>query len=131
MQQQETARTSNFSRNHYCLQEVGLTRQQILAHFREVRVRSGLDQLLRWLTGMFEYWDDPDCMFRARRTCCRSSLGRFGEFWEDLCTWALMWAYNRVSLEGRRLFELEQTQVWMTVEDFLCLYRADRPGGAA
>jgi hypothetical protein len=27
-----------------------------------------LDQLLRWLTGVFEYWDDPECMFRARLT---------------------------------------------------------------
>jgi hypothetical protein len=27
-----------------------------------------LDRLLRRLTGVFEYWDDPDCMFRARLT---------------------------------------------------------------
>jgi hypothetical protein len=89
------------------------------------------DQLLRWLTGVFEYWGDLDCVLRARLTRHRSSLGRFGEFCENLYTWALMWAYNQVSLEGRRLLELERTRVWMKVEEFLCHCRADRTGGAA
>lgn len=180
-----------------------------------------LDRLLRRLTGVFEYWDDPDCMFRARLTRAtrplqvrggtvpegakvlelhfwnehmprippegismaqaarghrmllrslreigrripvedrytgvqavggatvlvvaggtssaeklferlgfrltpyRSPLGRFGEFWENLYTWALMWAYNQVSLQGRRLLRLERTEVWMSVEDFVERY---------
>jgi hypothetical protein len=194
-----------------------------------ILIRS-LDQLLRSLTGVFEYWDDPDCMFRARLaraprplrvpggtvpegakvlelhfwnehmprippegttfslaargyrmliqslrevgrqipvepryagvqavggatvlvvaggtssaeklferlgfrlTPYRSPLGRFGEFWENLYTWALMWAYNQVSLKGRHLLQLERTEVWMSIEDFLERYGTRQPGQAA
>jgi hypothetical protein len=189
-----------------------------------------LDQLLRKLTGVFVYWDDPDCMFRARLTRAtrpllvpggtvpqgarvlelhfwnehmpsippegvtlaqaarghrmlirslreiggripvedryagveavggatvlvvaggtssaeklferlgfrltpyRSPLGRFGEFWENLYTWALMWAYNQVSLENRHLLQLERTEVWMSAEGFVARYNTHRSGEAA
>lgn len=49
----------------------------------------------------------------------RSPLGRFGEFWENVYTWLLMWAYNPTSLKHRRLLGSRRTEVWMTRERFL------------
>jgi hypothetical protein len=54
----------------------------------------------------------------------RHPLGRFGEFWENLYTWALMWAYNAVSLRQRRLIALRRTEVWMAPGVFLRKYGA-------
>jgi hypothetical protein len=62
-----------------------------------------------------------------RLTPYRSPLGLFGEFWENAYTWALMWAYNRASLKGRRLLELERTEIWMSVTDFLERYGGPEP----
>ena len=47
-----------------------------------------------------------------------SPLGRFGEFWENFYTWALMWAYNAVSLRQRQLLALSRTESWITASDF-------------
>ena len=52
----------------------------------------------------------------------RHPLGRFGEFWENLYTWALMWAYNAVSLRQRCLIALRRTEVWMAPGVFLRKY---------
>lgn len=52
----------------------------------------------------------------------RNPLGRFGEFWENLYTWALMWAYNPASLRGRSLFRLRRAEMWMPVEAFTRRY---------
>ena len=48
----------------------------------------------------------------------RSPLGRFGQFWENVYTWSLMWAYNAVSLRQRKLLALERTESWITAVDF-------------
>ena len=53
---------------------------------------------------------------------CRSPLGRFGQFWENVYTWSLMWAYNAVSLRQRKLLALERTESWITARDFLQRY---------
>ncbi|RME80039.1 MAG: hypothetical protein D6775_17100 [Caldilineae bacterium] len=52
----------------------------------------------------------------------RHPLGRFGEFWENLYAWALMWAYNPASLRHRTLWGLSRMEVWMRMEDFLQRY---------
>ena len=52
----------------------------------------------------------------------QSPLGRFGEFWENLYTWGLMWAFNVVSLEQRHLLKLHRTGVWMSADAFLRRY---------
>jgi hypothetical protein len=49
-------------------------------------------------------------------------LGRFGEFWENLYTWWLMWAYNAASLRHRRLLRLCRTEFWMSARAFLERY---------
>ena len=52
----------------------------------------------------------------------QSPLGRFGEFWENFYTWALMWAYNAVSLRQRQLLALDRTESWITSGEFLRRY---------
>jgi hypothetical protein len=42
-----------------------------------------------------------------------------------------MWAYNQASLKGRRLLELERTEIWMAVEDFLERYGEPEPSALA
>ncbi len=49
-------------------------------------------------------------------------LGRFGEFWENLFTWALMWTYNPASLRGRQPDRLRRSEFWMTRQSFLERY---------
>lgn len=56
----------------------------------------------------------------------RSSLGRFGEFWENFYTWALMWAYNDFSLRQRHLVALHRTESWIAADEFLRRYGAEK-----
>jgi hypothetical protein len=49
-------------------------------------------------------------------------LGCFGEFWENLYTWWIMWAYNPVTLRHRRLIHLHRSEIWMSIEEFLSRY---------
>jgi hypothetical protein len=51
-----------------------------------------------------------------------SPLGRFGEFWENLFSWWIMWTYNPASLRQRRFTRLQRTEVWMTMTAFLGRY---------
>jgi len=48
--------------------------------------------------------------------------GRFGEFWENLFSWWLMWAYNPLSLQSRQFWHLQRTEIWMTAADFIRRY---------
>ncbi|MCX7671618.1 MAG: hypothetical protein N2439_16305 [Anaerolineae bacterium] len=52
----------------------------------------------------------------------RHPLGRFGEFWENLYTWGIMWAFNAPTLAGRRLLGLRRSEVWMTTTELLRRY---------
>jgi len=58
----------------------------------------------------------------------RNRLGRFGEFWENLYTWALMWAFNAVTLRRRQLLRLRRTEVWMSATEFLRRYNKESEG---
>jgi hypothetical protein len=48
-----------------------------------------------------------------------SSLGRFGEFWDNLYSGLLIWAYNPNSLPYHRLLSLSRTEFWIAKEEFL------------
>ena len=48
--------------------------------------------------------------------------GRFGEFWDNLYAWWLMWAFNPVSLRSRRFSGLQRVEIWMPAEEFLSRY---------
>jgi hypothetical protein len=49
-------------------------------------------------------------------------LGAFGDFWENLYSWWLMWAYNAASLRDRHLLGLHRTELWMSTAAFLARY---------
>ena len=49
-------------------------------------------------------------------------FGRFGEFWENLFSWWLMWTYNDASLNSRELLRLQRTEIWITKDDFIRRY---------
>ena len=48
-----------------------------------------------------------------------SPSGRFGEFWANLFSWWLMWAFNDVSLDTRDFKKMERTEAWFKAEDFI------------
>lgn len=52
----------------------------------------------------------------------KNPLGRFGEFWENFFSWALMWTYNPSSLRTRKLFGQQRAEFWMPTQDFLAWY---------
>ena len=49
-------------------------------------------------------------------------LGRFGEFWENLFSWWLMYAYNTASMDTRKFWQLERTEIWMDRNEFIRRY---------
>jgi hypothetical protein len=49
----------------------------------------------------------------------RSPLGRFGEFWENLYTWTLMWTFNPGSLQQRSFLELQRSEFWMAADEYI------------
>lgn len=52
----------------------------------------------------------------------RNPLGRFGEFWENFYTWAIMWTFNQASLRQRHLLQWRRSEIWMSREEFLRRY---------
>jgi YkoP domain len=49
----------------------------------------------------------------------RNPLGRFGRFWENAYTWAIMWTYNPASLRLRRFRQMRRDEFWMTRSKFV------------
>jgi hypothetical protein len=49
-------------------------------------------------------------------------LGWFGEFWENLFSWWLMWTYNDASLCSREFLRLQRTEIWMSADEFIRRY---------
>jgi len=54
-----------------------------------------------------------------------SPLGKFGEFWENLFSWWLMYAYNTASMDSRKFWQLERTEIWMDSDEFIRRYGKD------
>ena len=50
---------------------------------------------------------------RANRA---GKLRRFGDFWENLYTWGLIWTFNPGSLKAKQFFRLERGQLWISRE---------------
>lgn len=51
-----------------------------------------------------------------------SPLGKFGEFWENLFSWWLMYAYNTASMDTRKFWQLERTETWIDRDEFIRRY---------
>jgi hypothetical protein len=60
----------------------------------------------------------------------RHPLGAFGEFWENLYTWALIRTYNEVTLQRRRLMRLKRRELWMSPETLVRVH-GEKGWGAA
>ena len=55
----------------------------------------------------------------------RGRLRRFGEFWENVYSWGLMWAFNPGSLRRKGLLRLERCQLWISRQVLLQKYGRD------
>jgi len=51
-----------------------------------------------------------------------SSWGNFGNFWENFYALALIWAYNPASVQGRKIWDLKRTEMWMAFDEFMSRY---------
>jgi hypothetical protein len=60
----------------------------------------------------------------------RPPLGRFGEFWEYVYAWALVWAYNPGGLGSLRFSRFQRSEIWMLKEELLRRFLAASPGKA-
>jgi hypothetical protein len=47
---------------------------------------------------------------------------RFTHFWENIFSWALMWAFNPGSLRGKRFLRLQRYRLWMSRRTLLQRY---------
>jgi len=47
---------------------------------------------------------------------------RFTHFWENIFSWALMWAFNPASLRGKRFLRLQRYRLWMSRRTLLQRY---------
>jgi len=52
----------------------------------------------------------------------RRKAGAFGEFWENVYTWWLLWTYNPVSATYRRMRDMQRTEFWMSREGFVARF---------
>jgi hypothetical protein len=57
---------------------------------------------------------------------CKSRLGRFGRFWENLYSWLLLWTYNPNSLHSYSFRRLRRMEFWASRQEFLS--RINLPG---
>jgi hypothetical protein len=48
--------------------------------------------------------------------------GRFGHFWENIYSWALMWTFNAGSLRRKQFLRLQRYQLWISRQALLQRY---------
>lgn len=57
----------------------------------------------------------------------RGLLGRFGEFWENVYSWWLMWTFNATSLRSREFLRVRRSEMWISRQEFLRRFGAAGP----
>lgn len=57
--------------------------------------------------------------------------GRFGEFWQNLFSYGLMYTFQPASFRHRHLFKVQRTEMWTTLGKFLSLYGKEEPRPSA
>ena len=55
----------------------------------------------------------------------KGAWGRFAEFWQNLYSWALIWAFNPPSLKKKTLLGMRRYRLWMTREELLRKYGSE------
>jgi hypothetical protein len=48
--------------------------------------------------------------------------GPFGEFWENVHAWMLMWAFNAASLRHHTLLRMRRTEFWASTDRFVRIH---------
>jgi uncharacterized membrane protein YdjX (TVP38/TMEM64 family) len=52
----------------------------------------------------------------------KNPLGVFGEFWQVLYAWLLIWSFTPSNAKRRSLLQTRRTDFWMSAEDFIARY---------
>ena len=52
----------------------------------------------------------------------KGKLGRFGEFWENVYTWLIMWAFNPPSVRNQNLLKMRRTEFWVNTDEFMRIH---------
>ena len=55
-------------------------------------------------------------------TPVKHPLGRFGEFWENVYTLLIMWAFNPHSVRNQRLMSMHRTEFWASTDEFVRIH---------
>ena len=55
-------------------------------------------------------------------TQVKHPLGRFGEFFENIYTLLIIWAFNPDGVRNQRLSSMRRTEFWMSADDFLRIH---------
>ena len=72
----------------------------------------------------------PRLGFETHRPHARAGpWGRFVEFWENLYSWMLVWAYNPSTLRGKTPWTLERFGLWISRATLLGRYGQPQPAG--
>lgn len=48
-----------------------------------------------------------------------TAWGRFGEFWENMYSYVLIWAFNPKSLSYRQITKLKRREFWISIGEFM------------
>ncbi|TVZ40187.1 hypothetical protein P886_4609 [Alteromonadaceae bacterium 2753L.S.0a.02] len=53
---------------------------------------------------------------------CKHKLGRFGEFWENVYTWLIMWTFNPDAIKKQNPFTMRRAEFWADRDSFVKLH---------
>jgi len=90
----------------------------VMALQGELALPSGESRFSLVATGSQLGFDVVDLTLQAGR------WGRFKHFWENIYSWALMWAFNPGSLKRKRFLGLHRYEFWISRKMFFHLYGA-------
>ncbi len=72
----------------------------------------------------------PRLGFEIQRPHARAGpWGRFVEFWQNVFSWLLVWAYNPSTLRGKAPWTLERFGLWISRPTLLARYGQPQPAG--
>ena len=95
-----------------------------LAHQISTNERFASVKAVGGITALFFPGQDSSAEHICKRlgftiTPHKGMLGRFGEFWENVYTWLIMWAFNPLSVRKQRLLSMRRTECWMAADEFV------------
>lgn len=55
-------------------------------------------------------------------TPVKHPMGRVGEFWENVYTLLIIWAFNPLGVRNQHVLKMRRTEFWTTVDEFLQIH---------